>query len=318
MVGQNYPNLEYVIIDGGSSDSSVDIIKKHEKHLAYWVSEPDEGQSDAINKGLARCTGEFFNWLNSDDVLVENSLWHLAKTIKESTCDVICGFHGYLGRAQGLPDRDYRMFLGATAEETMVNFIINQSATYYRLDIVRQLGGINPKLHYIMDAELWMRYLLAYGLSRVKPVDYSISRFRYHASGKTIACREPFLREVRSLRYSLAKACGLPDFIVQEANSSDLGDLSVFNWSQCSSRGLRRLNSYYSWRYALLHYCEGDYPNARKAILQYLRTGAVYFNRDALLVIIKAFFRPRPLVAAYRKIRSRFTKTTDHTPAGSL
>ena len=64
---QNYPNLEYIIIDGGSTDKTVDIIKKYEQQLSYWVTEPDKGQTDAINKGFAKCTGEIFNWINSDD-----------------------------------------------------------------------------------------------------------------------------------------------------------------------------------------------------------------------------------------------------------
>ena len=64
---QGYPNLEYIIIDGASTDNSIEIIKKYEKWVSYWVSEKDTGQSNAINKGLERCTGEFFNWINSDD-----------------------------------------------------------------------------------------------------------------------------------------------------------------------------------------------------------------------------------------------------------
>ena len=76
---QGYPNLEYIIIDGGSTDNSVEIIKKYEKRLTYWVSEPDRGQAHAINKGLEMATGEWFNWINSDDLLMSHALKTLTK-----------------------------------------------------------------------------------------------------------------------------------------------------------------------------------------------------------------------------------------------
>jgi glycosyltransferase involved in cell wall biosynthesis len=69
ILSQNYPNLEYIVIDGGSTDNTVEILKKYDQHITYWVSEKDRGQSHAINKGIEKCTGVLFNWLNSDDYL---------------------------------------------------------------------------------------------------------------------------------------------------------------------------------------------------------------------------------------------------------
>ena len=74
IVNQEYDNLEYIIIDGGSSDGTVDIIKKYQDKITYWISEPDKGQSDAINKGIAIATGEVFNWVNGDDYLENDTL----------------------------------------------------------------------------------------------------------------------------------------------------------------------------------------------------------------------------------------------------
>src|SRR6056297_3391010 len=79
VIDQNYPHLEYIIIDGGSTDSSLNIIKKYEKHLDYWISEPDRGQSHAINKGLNYCSGQIFNWINSDDYLEPGALFKVAE-----------------------------------------------------------------------------------------------------------------------------------------------------------------------------------------------------------------------------------------------
>ncbi len=74
VLDQGYPNLEYVIIDGGSTDGSVEIIKRYERHLKYWVSEKDKGQTDALNKGITHCTGDVFGYINSDDLLYPRSL----------------------------------------------------------------------------------------------------------------------------------------------------------------------------------------------------------------------------------------------------
>ena len=83
VINQNYPNLEYIIIDGGSTDNSVEIIKKYEKNISYWVSEKDHGQSNAINKGLAIATGDIVAWLNSDDQYCEKSLDIISNTFKQ-------------------------------------------------------------------------------------------------------------------------------------------------------------------------------------------------------------------------------------------
>jgi len=89
-LNQGYSNLEYIIIDGGSTDGTIEIIKKYADKLAYWVSEPDNGQSDAINKGIAVATGEIFNWINADDYLEPNVLNLIATEFLENEIDVVC------------------------------------------------------------------------------------------------------------------------------------------------------------------------------------------------------------------------------------
>ena len=91
ILDQNYPNLEYIIVDAGSNDKTVSIIKKYEKHLAWWVSEKDRGQSHAINKGLEKSDGDVFNWVNSDDYLAEGALQVIGERFMDRKISVLCG-----------------------------------------------------------------------------------------------------------------------------------------------------------------------------------------------------------------------------------
>src|SRR5258706_6083465 len=109
VLDQRYPNLEYIVVDGGSTDGSVDIIRRYEDRLTYWVSEPDRGQADAINKGLARATGEIRAYLNSDDLYLPGALLRVAAEYRaHPDADIICGVcrvideHGRMvGQRQG-------------------------------------------------------------------------------------------------------------------------------------------------------------------------------------------------------------------------
>ena len=89
VINQNYQNLEYIVIDGGSTDNSVEIIKKYEQYISYWVSEKDNGQSHAINKGLEKCTGDIFIWINSDDYLEQGILKIVNETFTNDTALVV-------------------------------------------------------------------------------------------------------------------------------------------------------------------------------------------------------------------------------------
>jgi hypothetical protein len=194
------------------------------------------------------------------------------------------------------------MFVGKSAEETVVNFRMNQPATFFRLSIIKQLDGLNPQLHYVMDVELWLHYLINFGIERIKLADYHIAKFRYHHASKTMAEPELFLKERSALIYSLAKASGLPDFILEKLAAYKSESLEAVHWFSYSKRGLRRLNSFYSKNYGLLHYSNRDYAFARKAFVNYLRTGAVYFNWATLMIILRTFARTRLLVYLYNKM----------------
>ena len=200
IINQGYPKLEYIIIDGGSIDETIDIIKKYEAHITYWVSEPDKGQSDALNKGLAKCTGDIFNWINSDDLLAENSLMEIANQfINRPRTELFIGKGSIF-----LDDINKPLYLKqtnilSTLEETFVVGDFNQQGMFYKFSIIKDLGGINSLLTYVMDLELYFRYLIKYGSDNIFFSQTTLGHFRLHDSSKTVSLENIFQKE----RYAL-------------------------------------------------------------------------------------------------------------------
>src|ERR1051326_6773353 len=193
VLDQNYPNLEYIVIDGGSTDKSVEIIKKYEKHLAYWISERDNGQSDAINKGLNKCTGNIFNWLNSDDYYSGEILFTVADEFAKGA-DVVTGrirLHNEDGNDSltFLFPPDHRII------DVIASSVYVQQCTFFRTDFINEIKGVNPLLHYSMDLELWLKYLLMNGMSKVVYNENIIADFRVHGNSKTFLSNENFFNE---------------------------------------------------------------------------------------------------------------------------
>jgi len=164
---QGYPDLEYIIIDGGSTDDTVDIVKKYEPWLTYWVSEPDKGQSHAINKGLKKSTGQLFNWHNSDDVLTPNSLAATAAVMAKYSQ---AGYaHGYRiiiddkGTVQGNTKHSYGNKIAFLPELwTIVSNLKAgcQPGCLMNREIVVRTGMIDEDLRYVMDVDVLSRIAL--------------------------------------------------------------------------------------------------------------------------------------------------------------
>jgi glycosyltransferase involved in cell wall biosynthesis/Flp pilus assembly protein TadD/ubiquinone/menaquinone biosynthesis C-methylase UbiE len=161
VINQGYPNLEYIVIDGGSTDNSVETIREYEDRLDYWVSEKDEGQAHAINKGLARASGRIFNWLNADDYLEPDALFKVAEaySLKPDGAGWVgaCCIVDQAGSEEGIvfPNGVERDHLG----ENWNGRVFYQPACFLSTAKVREAGGINANLHYCMDYELYLRLL---------------------------------------------------------------------------------------------------------------------------------------------------------------
>ncbi|HMQ76273.1 MAG TPA: glycosyltransferase family 2 protein [Flavobacteriales bacterium] len=222
-VGDQPVPVQHVVVDGGSADGSKELIAKHAGRLHWWCSEPDRGQSDAINKGLARCTGTVFNWLNSDDLLLPGALKHVADAFADDPDLLVFG--GRLVHRSAGGDRPFeRRNDAGDVQRLFRDPVINQPATFYRMDVVKALGGVDPALHYVMDVELWWQVLFRHGPAHLRFEDVELAVFRLHEESKTVTAHRGFLDELASLLHGLCMASGQSDLARVLAIGHDLRD----------------------------------------------------------------------------------------------
>ena len=182
---QGYPNLEYMIIDGGSLDNSIEIIKKYERYLAYWVSEPDQGQPDAINKGFKKCTGDIIAFLNSDDTYLPETLSYVAGFLsKHPQYNFLCGQTRFIDEESRPTEGFEELFRVELNDATMTETChIAQQSTFFRSDVLQKVGYLRESLQYCFDYDFWLRSFLSG--SRFASTPKLLSQFRLHHSSKT-------------------------------------------------------------------------------------------------------------------------------------
>ena len=206
---QGYPDLEYIIIDGGSTDASVDIIKKYEKWLTYWVSEPDKGQSHAINKGFAKASGEIYAYINSDDFYCPGAFSTAAPIFaKNGEPHLVAGecvvFNGDIVKRVFKPSwpGSLSYFLEKTYSSTFA-----QPASFWSRKIYQKIEGLDESLHYCFDREFFLKM----GLEGIIPflISKRIAFFREHSDSKTFDQAVYFHKDSISILHKHADSCGL-------------------------------------------------------------------------------------------------------------
>jgi glycosyltransferase involved in cell wall biosynthesis len=191
VLGQNYPNLEYFIVDGGSNDGSVEIIEKYSDQLTWWVSEPDGGQAEAINKGFRNATGEIVAWLNSDDMYAPGAITNAVKFFGDNPDIGLVYGNAVSFDKDGYPLND--LVFDDWGLKGLVTFnIICQPAVFFRRDILEQAGYLDENYHMLLDHHLWIR------IARKTKIRHNTKVWafaRHHAEAKNVAQAPKFGEE---------------------------------------------------------------------------------------------------------------------------
>lgn len=219
---QDYPHIEYLVIDGGSSDGSIEIIQRYDHRLAFWVSEPDCGQAEAINKGLRRARGEILGWLNADDILLPGTVQLAVDTFqKQPEIDV---FYGHLERIDAAGHRVPTPNLPKDRVNFSKEFVIgeclvNQPGSFWRRSVMDRVGLLDESLHYGLDYEYWIRMALAGAVFQRVP--HTVAFFRLSPASKTVsqsaamACEQLAILERTLKREDLSQELGISPAAIQ-------------------------------------------------------------------------------------------------------
>ena len=196
VINQNYPNIEHIIIDAGSTDGTIEILKKYDKYI-NWISEPDNGQSDGLNKGFKKATGDIIGWINSDDNLSSDSLHTIADFFQKNPDEI-----AVIGD-QVIIDEKSKQLKVIKSHSYTFDYLLNhargitQNSTFFKREIFKKIGYIDESLHYAMDRDLFIR------IASIKDMPYIskiLAEFRMQPNAKTADGSYNFSKELIKIR----------------------------------------------------------------------------------------------------------------------
>lgn len=195
VLSQDYPEVEYMVIDGGSRDGSQEIIQKYAPALTWWISEADEGQADAINKGLGRARGEIVAWLNSDDLYLPGAISSAVKALRQNPKAGMVYGDAITIDGQGRPLKFLR-FPDWGLQELMGFRIICQPSVFMRRSVLEQVGFLDPSYDFMLDHHLWLRIGLTAPIQHIPEV---LAAARHHPAAKNVSHAVKFAQETQRL-----------------------------------------------------------------------------------------------------------------------
>ena len=183
VITQSFNDFEYLVVDGGSDDGSVKIIKQYERQITWWVSEKDEGQGDAINKGLGRAKGEVAGWINSDDFYLPDTFRKVSEVFQQEP-----GLGLLYGDVLAVDENSQVFNLMQSGDYGLLDLmkfkIINQPAVFFRRRLIEEVGNLDPSYRYLLDHHLWLRIA---SISQIRHMPEFLAAGRYHSQAKNIA-----------------------------------------------------------------------------------------------------------------------------------
>ena len=306
ILDQKYPNLEYFIVDGGSTDNSINIIKKYEKYIDFWVSEKDGGQSSAINKGFSRATGDFVSWINSDDMLEPGILSKISTYFEKNDVGLIFGKSISFG--DGVAEKTSACDFDELCAKTLACVAFPQPASFFRRKVLEEQGFLDESLHFGMDYDFFVRIALNY---EIRPVNEIVSRNRYHPESKSISntfnfaldWAKVFSRLLRSFEFTAELISDLKDLQIYH-DGNDRYEVGL-NFQRSD---IERAHIYFLQEQAQLYYGAYKMPEARRIVKRIKALDSDLYDRYQLdEIYIRSTYIPVFMIKLLKLLRSKLS-----------
>ena len=314
VINQEYPDLELFVIDGGSNDNSVDIIKKYESHITWWISEKDKGQSDAINKGFARVTGDIVTWLCSDDLFTEGALKKVANIFHGLSDDIGLIYGGATLFGENMKSKETGGYEDAGVERYIAGQAFPQPSAFFKRNYLQEAGNwVREDLHLGMDFDLFARLGC---VCKFHSVNEIFSLYRLHDASKTVSQHSRLIEDWTRSFGNLCRNFGWSDITEKMEAIPQLSSFLNYSYpfkanEQIISGVDKRLALFYHlcyWVKSCYHYERRDDARKLLSILKKDYPAEWLAKEKHIPQIMRRLKVPDPLLNALIKIKKNIIK----------